>query len=142
MGSKKAAVLPVPVWAQPNMSFPSKSIGIDFACIGVGFLYCAKSRARWMGRIKCKDSKLFNGITFLEVKSLLLYPIPILVASRICIKTQKEKVHDKESPQTKIGQDLNGPTRKQSHIIEKGLHQRPQQIMHKNVALPYEQFHL
>ena len=29
IGREKAAVFPVPVWAQPKRSFPSKTIGID-----------------------------------------------------------------------------------------------------------------
>ena len=31
MGRVKAAVLPVPVWAQPNKSFPCKTMGMDSA---------------------------------------------------------------------------------------------------------------
>jgi len=35
-GSKNAAVLPVPVWAEPIMSFPSIIIGMAFSWMGVG----------------------------------------------------------------------------------------------------------
>jgi hypothetical protein len=34
-GSENAAVLPVPVWAAPMTSRPSRTIGIAFAWIGV-----------------------------------------------------------------------------------------------------------
>ena len=36
IGSRNAAVLPVPVWAQPMRSRPSRIGGIAFSCIGVG----------------------------------------------------------------------------------------------------------
>ena len=39
MGMANAAVFPVPVCAQPNISFPTNSAGIAFACIGVGLTY-------------------------------------------------------------------------------------------------------
>lgn len=39
VGIEKAAVFPVPVWAQPNISLPAKMAGMDCCCIGVGFLY-------------------------------------------------------------------------------------------------------
>jgi hypothetical protein len=41
----KLAVLPVPVWAIPKTSFPSKAAGIAFSCIGVGFSYPASLTA-------------------------------------------------------------------------------------------------
>ena len=37
IGSENAAVLPVPVWALPRISLPSKTCGIACSCIGVGF---------------------------------------------------------------------------------------------------------
>ena len=36
IGSAKAAVLPVPVWAMPSRSRPSSRLGMDFAWMGVG----------------------------------------------------------------------------------------------------------
>ena len=36
IGSTKAAVLPVPVWAMPRTSRPSSALGIACAWIGVG----------------------------------------------------------------------------------------------------------
>jgi hypothetical protein len=39
MGSAKAAVLPVPVWADPSRSFPWSTSGIAFSWMGVGIVY-------------------------------------------------------------------------------------------------------
>jgi hypothetical protein len=39
MGTAKAAVFPVPVWAHPSKSFPSSITGIHCSCIGVGLVY-------------------------------------------------------------------------------------------------------
>jgi len=39
IGNVKAAVLPVPVCAQPNKSLPASTIGIDWAWMGVGVVY-------------------------------------------------------------------------------------------------------
>ena len=36
MGSVKAAVLPVPVWAPPRRSWPASTAGIAWAWMGVG----------------------------------------------------------------------------------------------------------
>ena len=38
IGSAKAAVLPVPVWAMPSRSLPSRSCGMACAWIGVGWV--------------------------------------------------------------------------------------------------------
>ena len=38
IGIAYAAVFPVPVWAEPKISFPSNIIGIDFSWIGVGVI--------------------------------------------------------------------------------------------------------
>ena len=44
IGSEKAAVFPVPVWALPRTSLPSKRAGIDAAWIGVGFIKLISSK--------------------------------------------------------------------------------------------------
>ena len=36
VGSKKAAVLPVPVWAAASRSWPASTSGMAWACTGVG----------------------------------------------------------------------------------------------------------
>ena len=36
IGSAKAAVFPVPVWAMPSKSLPSSKLGMDFSWMGVG----------------------------------------------------------------------------------------------------------
>src|SRR3989338_9417825 len=49
MGTPKARVFPVPVWAIPMISFPSIATGIAFSCIGVGvvnFKFAIISRSR------------------------------------------------------------------------------------------------
>ena len=56
IGSPNAAVLPVPVWACPTISFsPFKSKGIVCSCIGVGF-YSFRDRERgkksWGSKVK------------------------------------------------------------------------------------------
>jgi len=43
MGSENDAVLPVPVCAQPKISFPSSATGIDCSWIGVGVWYHSAS---------------------------------------------------------------------------------------------------
>ena len=45
MGIAKAAVLPVPVWAQPCKSLPFINIGIAFSWIGVGLMYPSPLRS-------------------------------------------------------------------------------------------------
>ena len=52
----KAAVLPVPVWAQPKRSLPLSKTGIAFSWIGVGSVYPSAFRARRMGSIRFKSS--------------------------------------------------------------------------------------
>lgn len=52
MGRENAAVLPVPVWAQPSKSFPSSATGIACCWIGVGEEYPSVSSDRKMGSIK------------------------------------------------------------------------------------------
>ena len=46
IGSAKAAVLPVPVWAMPRTSRPCSSAGMVRAWMGVGTVYLAAARAR------------------------------------------------------------------------------------------------
>ena len=62
MGMAKAAVFPVPVWAQPIRSVPRKIIGIDSACIGVGMVYPSSLTAFKMGSMRLNDSKCINGL--------------------------------------------------------------------------------
>ena len=45
IGMAKAAVFPVPVWAQPSTSFRANIAGIAASCIGVGCVYPSASRA-------------------------------------------------------------------------------------------------
>ena len=45
IGSTKAAVLPVPVWAMPSTSRPSRALGIAWIWIGVGSVYPASMTA-------------------------------------------------------------------------------------------------
>src|SRR5262249_17177761 len=58
-GSRKAAVLPVPVWAWPMTSRPARASGIRAAWIGVGWKYEARSRAVRTGGESDKDWKPF-----------------------------------------------------------------------------------
>ena len=39
MGNRKAAVFPVPVWAEAMISFPFKISGMTCSCTGVAFSY-------------------------------------------------------------------------------------------------------
>ena len=50
-----AAVFPVPVCAQPNISFPVKAAGIAFTCIGVGLVYPFYSIAFKIGSVIFKS---------------------------------------------------------------------------------------
>jgi hypothetical protein len=56
MGMAKAAVLPVPVWAQPCKSLPFINIGIAFSWIGVGLIYPSPFNASRMAGIMPKSS--------------------------------------------------------------------------------------
>ena len=58
MGSAKAAVLPVPVWAMPNMSRPARSSGMAAAWIGVGVMCFLEVKARWIGSARPNSAKL------------------------------------------------------------------------------------
>ena len=60
MGRAKAAVLPVPVWAQPSRSLLSKMAGIDCCCMGVGVLYPSFFSAFKMG----SDSPNCSNVNF------------------------------------------------------------------------------
>ena len=55
-----AAVFPVPVCAQPNMSFPVKATGIAFTCIGVGLAYPFSSIAFKIGSVIFKSGQCKN----------------------------------------------------------------------------------
>src|SRR6185436_13785017 len=57
MGSANAAVLPVPVWAQPSRSLPSRTCLIVCCWIGVGFSYPSSRTARRRGSIRGSSSK-------------------------------------------------------------------------------------
>ena len=46
---ENAAVLPVPVCAQPNKSNPSNTMGMASACMGVGVVYFLFLRAICIG---------------------------------------------------------------------------------------------
>ena len=46
IGRAKAAVLPVPVWAEPMISFPERATGMAWAWMGVGSLY-PRSTTAW-----------------------------------------------------------------------------------------------
>ena len=50
-----AAVFPVPVCAQPNISFPVKAAGIAFTCLGVGLAYRFSSIAFKIGSVIFKS---------------------------------------------------------------------------------------
>ena len=52
IGIAKAAVLPVPVCAQPNRSLPERTGGIAFSWMGVGLVYPSDSSAVRIGSIK------------------------------------------------------------------------------------------
>ena len=56
MGMANAAVLPVPVWAHPNKSLRSNTMGIDCSWIGVGVVYPSCSSAFNMGSMRCNCS--------------------------------------------------------------------------------------
>ena len=62
MGIANAAVFPVPVCAQPNISFPANKTGIAFACIGVGLIYPFSSIAFKIGSVIFKSLNVINVI--------------------------------------------------------------------------------
>ena len=62
MGSTNAAVLPVPVGAQPMMSLPARARGIAFSWISVGVVYPDAETVRCIASDKPMVVKL---ITFL-----------------------------------------------------------------------------
>ena len=55
IGSAKAAVLPVPVWAMPITSRPAIKIGIVCAWIGVGVSYFSSASERRMALSSLKS---------------------------------------------------------------------------------------
>jgi hypothetical protein len=61
IGSRKAAVLPVPVSAQPIKSCPLRITGIAFVCIGVGFEYPSDSQARNWELVNPSSEKVINS---------------------------------------------------------------------------------
>ena len=58
IGMEKAAVLPVPVCAQPNKSDPSNTTGMASACMGVGVVYFSFLRAFRIGSISSNCSNV------------------------------------------------------------------------------------
>ena len=62
MGMANAAVFPVPVCAQPNISFPTNSAGIAFACIGVGLTYHFSSIAINIDTVIYKSLNVINVV--------------------------------------------------------------------------------
>ena len=58
MGMENAAVLPVPVCAHPNKSYPSVTMGMASACMGVGVVYPSCCKAFLIGSIKFKSSNV------------------------------------------------------------------------------------
>ena len=63
-GIQKAAVFPVPVCAEPRISFPFNAGGIAFAWIGVGSVMPLSANADTTGLAKPKCSKLFKKFSF------------------------------------------------------------------------------
>ena len=63
-GIQKAAVFPVPVCAEPKISFPSKAGGIALAWIGVGLIMPFLASAETIGFTKPSSSKLSKEISF------------------------------------------------------------------------------
>ena len=61
IGSAKAAVLPVPVWAMPIRSRPAMTAGIACAWIGVGVECCSRTRAARIGWLRPKSEKEVKG---------------------------------------------------------------------------------
>ena len=57
IGMANAAVLPVPVCAQPRRSNPQRTIGIAFSWIGVGVVYPSSSRAFRIGDMSWSSEK-------------------------------------------------------------------------------------
>ena len=57
IGRTKAAVLPVPVWARPRMSRPSKAAGMAFSWMGVGPSKPRVLRLRWRSAFRPRDEK-------------------------------------------------------------------------------------
>ena len=58
MGTTKAAVLPVPVWAQPSMSRPCRAGAMAFAWMGVGVTKPIRAKSSSSGPDRPKDSKV------------------------------------------------------------------------------------
>ena len=86
-GTKKAAVFPVPVWAQPNTSFPSRIGGIACTWIGVGTEYPFVCKARNIGSIKFN----FSNAELLKIKKTrgviyFIYIINKLYKKNRCFK--------------------------------------------------------
>ena len=65
IGIQKAAVLPVPVCAEPRISNPFRATGIAFCCIGVGMEKSILSNALLKFLERPKLSKLFINFSLL-----------------------------------------------------------------------------
>ena len=65
-----AAVFPVPVCAQPNISFPVKAAGIAFTCIGVGLVYPFSSIAFKIGSVIFKSLNVIYILFYERAKTL------------------------------------------------------------------------
>ena len=61
IGSAKAAVLPVPVWAMPQRSRPARIGEIDCFWIGVGLVWPSAAMARRMDSPRAKSENWFKG---------------------------------------------------------------------------------
>ena len=71
IGSPKAAVLPVPVWATPKMSRPASCGGIACTWIGVGVSKPARFSASVSGRASPKSAK----VSFCNARSFSARPL-------------------------------------------------------------------
>ena len=67
IGSKKASVFPVPVWAFAMTSFPLKTTGMDCSWIGVGSLIPCFCRAMMSSSQTPKDLKDFMDCPFYNI---------------------------------------------------------------------------
>src|SRR6516225_5456299 len=90
IGSAKAAVLPVPVWAIPITSRPDKTVGIVCAWIGVGVRYFSSASARVIASLRVKSRKEVNEETFLRTRFLT----PLRDARRPVLRVRQDTPRD------------------------------------------------
>jgi hypothetical protein len=94
IGMAKAAVLPVPVWAQPIKSTPFSNSGMALTCIGVASEYPSNFKALRMGSIKfsCSNNKMCSPCV-VSYHYTLIYAQMKVISTLRRITSMQDRLH-------------------------------------------------